>query len=213
MIYFLSDMHGGERIGELTKYLEEATDDDLLIILGDSGIKFRDTEENKAFDELLLSSEKKIAMLDGNHENFKYLYSFPEEDWCGGRVHRLTKNVVHLMRGYVFNIQGSSFFVFGGCNSSAKWRDLGLWQPEEAPTEKELALAYENLEKHGNRIDYILTHKYEQGNGTRTQSLFDLCNFINENVDFKLWYAGHWHANKRIDEKHILIYDKLIPLE
>ena len=59
MIYFLSDQHGGECIGELTKYLEEATDSDLLIILGDVGIKFRDNEENRAFDELLLSANKR----------------------------------------------------------------------------------------------------------------------------------------------------------
>ena len=101
MIYLLSDQHGGENIGELTKYLDTAGDDDLLIILGDVGVRFRDTEENRAFDELFLSSKKKIAFLDGNHENFDYIYSFPEEDWCGGRVHRLTENIVHLERGYI----------------------------------------------------------------------------------------------------------------
>ena len=76
MIYFLSDLHGGERIGELTKYLDEAGDSDLLIVLGDIGLKFRDTEENRAFDDLILSSKKKIAFIDGNHENFDFLETF-----------------------------------------------------------------------------------------------------------------------------------------
>lgn len=212
MIYFLSDQHGGEKTGDLNKYLDTGRDGDLLIILGDIGLKFRDTEENRAFDELVLSSKKKIAFLDGNHENFKYIYSFPQEEWNGGVVHRLTENVVHLERGYVYEIDGKSFFVFGGCNSSAKWKDLGLWQPEEAPNEEELSRAYANLEKYGNKVDYILTHKYEVGKGTRTEELFQLCAFIDQNVEFKHWYAGHWHANKPADEKHTFIYDELFEL-
>lgn len=213
MIYFLADQHGGERIGELTKYIEEAGDRDLLIILGDSGIKFTDTEENRAFDELLISSTKNIAILDGNHENFKYIYSFPEEEWCGGKVHRLTDHLIHLERGYVYEIDGKSFFAFGGCNSSGRWKQLGLWQPEEAPTEEELARAYANLERYDRKVDYVLMHKYEVGRGTRTEELLELCSFIDKEVDFKHFYAGHWHTNEAIDDKHTLVYDVLLPLE
>jgi predicted phosphodiesterase len=126
MIWFLSDQHGGERIGELTKYLEEANDDDLLIILGDLGLKFRDTEENRAFDELVLSSKKKIAFIDGNHENFDYLESFPMGERYGAPVRNLTENVGWLQRGYIYKISGKSFFVFGGCRSGAKWKNMGL---------------------------------------------------------------------------------------
>lgn len=213
MIYFLSDQHGGEKIGELQKYLNTARDDDLLIVLGDVGLRFRDTDENRAFDELFLSSNKKIAFLDGNHENFDYIYSFPEEDWCGGRVHRLTENIVHLERGYIYGIDGKSFFVFGGCNSSAKWRELGLWWSQEAPTEEELARAYSNLRACGYKVDYVLTHKYEEGKGTRTEELLSLCRFIDEKVDFKHYYAGHWHTTRREDKKHTFVYDTIIPLD
>ena len=213
MIYFLSDQHGGEAVGELTKYLEEANDDDLLIILGDLGLKFTDKEENKKFDELFLSSKKKIAFIDGNHENFDYLYSFPIGEMYGAPVHILTENIVHLMRGYIYDIKGKSFFVFGGCRSGAKWKELGLWWPQDAPTEEELDRAYKNLNAAGNKVDYVLTHKYEEGKGTQTPDLFNLCKYINESVDFKLWYAGHWHEQRRIDDKHVLIYDKLVEIE
>jgi predicted phosphodiesterase len=213
MIYLLADQHGGERVGELQKYIDTANDGDLLIILGDIGLKFRDTEENRAFDELILSSSKKIAFLDGNHENFKYIYSFPEEDWCGGRVHRLSENVIHLERGYIYEIDGKSFFTFGGCISSERWRELGLWQPEEAPTEAELRRAYANLDACGRKVDYVLMHKYENGRGTRTPELLLLSSFIDSEVEFKHLYAGHWHQTFSIDEKHSFVYDELIPLE
>ena len=214
MIYFLSDQHGGERVGELKKYYEIATENDLLIILGDVGLNFTDTEENRAFDELFLSATKRIAFLDGNHENFRYIYSYPEENWHGGKVHRLTENIVHLERGYVYEIAGKSFFVFGGCKSSAKWKDLGLWQEEEIPTEQEISRAYENLKKYGNCVDYILTHKYEQTppDATFCPDLGELEKYIDANVSYKHWYCGHSHKYRELDEKHTIIYDEPIKL-
>ena len=214
MIYFLSDQHGGERIGELTKYLNEASDSDLLIILGDIGLKFRDTEENRAFDELFLSSKKNIAFIDGNHENFDFLESFPMGERYGAPVRVLSENIVWLQRGYVYEIEGKSFFVFGGCNSGAKWKPRGLWWPQEAPTEEQLARAYANLAVRDNKVDYILTHKCEQGIGkTHTPALHELCDYIRENVDYKMWYAGHWHTYKSGGDKLIFVYDQLVPLE
>ena len=213
MIYFLSDQHGGERIGELTKYLEEATDDDLLIILGDVGLKFRDTEENRAFDELLLSAKKKIAFIDGNHENFDYLESFPMGERYGAPVRILTDNLVWLQRGYIYKIEGTSFFVFGGCRSGAKWKTMGLWWPQEAPTECELTRAYANLKAANNKVDYVLTHKYEEGLGTGTAELYDLCDYINKNVEYKMWYAGHWHEYRSGGDKLLFVYDVLVPLD
>ena len=213
MIRFLSDQHGGERIGELTKYLEEAGDDDLLIILGDLGLKFRDTEENRAFDELVLSSKKKIAFIDGNHENFDYLESFPIGERYGAPVRVLTENVVWLLRGYIYKIDGKSFFVFGGCRSGSKWKPLGLWWPQEAPTEGELTRAYANLKAAGNKVDYVLTHKYETNPEKGPPELYALCDYINKNVEFKSWYAGHWHEYRRGGEKLLFVYDVLVPLE
>ena len=213
MIYLLSDEHGGEKVGDLKKYIQNNNDNNLLIILGDVGLKFADTKENKEFDEFLLSSKNKIAIIDGNHENFKYLYSFPEENWGGGVIHRITDNIIHLERGYVYEIDGKTFFVFGGCKSSKKWKEQGLWQIEEAPTEEEILRAYENLKKYNYKVDYILMHKYEKGEGEPTKELLDLCSFIDKNVDFKHFYAGHWHYAKAIDSKHTIVYDKLVEIK
>ncbi len=213
MIYFLSDQHGGERMGEFEKYLDTSDPSDLLIILGDVGLRFDDTEENRRFDELFLSSKKNIAFIDGNHENFRYLYSFPKEEWNGGEVHRITENIVHLMRGNVYEIEGNSFFVFGGCKSSAKWHGTEQWQPQESPSDEEIATAYRNLEKHGNRVDYILTHKHNQRRGTTTEQLIPLEDYIENNVEYRHWYAGHWHKNMEFDEKHTYVYDLLLKLK
>lgn len=207
MIYFLSDLHGDMSFINSSEYFRKATDNDLLIILGDVGLNFEKTQENKKFDKSFLSLNKNIAFLDGNHEDFDYLNSFPQEDWNGGKVGRITEKIVHLKRGNVYNIKGQTFFVFGGCKSSAKWKEMGLWHPEEMPDEAELTLAYENLKKHNFKIDYILTHKYEK-NKENQDNLQKLTDFIDDNVQFKKWYCGHWHENKIIDNKHTVIYDR-----
>ena len=214
MIWLLSDPHGGENIQGLLQYLETAREDDLLILLGDVGLQFADTEENRRFDQLLFSTDKHIAFLDGNHENFAYINSFPVEDWNGGKIHRLTDHLVHLMRGNIYTIENKTFFVFGGCKSSARWKEMGLWYPGEEPEPGEIALAHKNLALHNHRVDYILTHKYEEtpAKGTYCPDLQELVSYLEANVSYHHWYAGHWHKNCQVDSTHSIIFEPAIPL-
>ena len=214
MVYLISDVHGKMDFKGLIEYVHTAEKDDLLIILGDVGLNFGSKEENRVFTEYFLSIQKNIAIVDGNHENFAYLKSFPEEDWHGGRIHRLTENIVHLQRGNAFEIEGNRFFVFGGCKSSQVWHTLGLYYPGEEPESAELALAYETIRKHNFSFDYILTHKYEQTppDATFCPELGALETYIDENVSFRHWYCGHSHRHRELDGKHTIIYDELICL-
>lgn len=214
MVFLLSDIHSDFSFPGFKDYIENKADSDLLIILGDTGLSFEKTNENLVFTNNFLSVKKNIALIDGNHENFPYLNSFPEEEWNGGKVRRMSENIVLLKRGNIYCIEGKKFFVFGGCKSSPKWHEMGLSYPGEEPTDEELKTAYSNLEKHKFMVDYILTHKYEEipGKGTVCEKLQELNKFIDDKVSFKKWYCGHWHKEKEIDDKHIVIYDKLIAL-
>ena len=126
MIYLISDIHGDKDFKGLKEYAANAGEEDLLIILGDVGLAFEQTEENRTFTQFFMGLQRPIAIVDGNHENFAFLNSFPQEEWNGGRVHRLSSHIVHLMRGNIYNLEEKSFFVFGGCKSSAKWAQMGL---------------------------------------------------------------------------------------
>ena len=61
-----------------------------------------------------------ILFVDGIHENFDLLESYPEEEYAGGRVHRIGTNLRHLMRGELFTIEGKKIFAFGGGESIEK---------------------------------------------------------------------------------------------
>ena len=194
MIWFLSDPHGGQDMDGFDNYLSFCKEDDLLIVLGDMELHFRDTDMNREFTAFFEKLPCQIAFIDGNHENFDHLYDLPEEDWCGGRVHRLSP--------------------MGGCKSTQKWKDSGLWWPQEEPTADEIALGYENLKKHGNQVDYILTHKHRVENPEADpMTLQGLTNFIEENVTYQHWYSGHWHKTVFPDDRHTVVFQEPIALK
>ena len=77
--------------------------------------------------------------------------------------------------------------------------------------EEQCEFAKENLRKHNLSVDYVLTHKREQSKSSvpRDEKLYDLCEFIEANVDYKKWYFGHSHKKCEVDAKHEFIYDEL----
>ena len=95
------------------------TKDDYVIILGDFGLVW-DNEESPYETYWLNWLEEKpwtTLFIDGNHENFDRLNSYPIEYWNGGKVQRIRPSIMHLMRGQVFELQGKKFFTFGGASS------------------------------------------------------------------------------------------------
>ncbi len=216
MIYFLSDFHGGEATEGLRDYLTFCRPDDWLIVLGDVGLQFENTAANRAFTDWFLALTCRIAIVDGNHENNAFLASFPEEDWCGGKIHRLSPSIVHLQRGYIFDIEGKRFFVMGGCKSSAKWKEQGLWYAGECPDEAELRRGYASLQACGNAVDYVLTHAYwreeEMPTALQPPTVEELITYIDEAVSFTHWYSGHRHWEGQLDEKHTVVYKTPVAL-
>lgn len=93
------------------------TREDYVIICGDFGCVWSLDSRDDINLNWLAKKPFTVLFVDGNHENFDKLYQYPEKDWHGGRVHELRPNVLHLMRGYVFDIQGHSFFCMGGAMS------------------------------------------------------------------------------------------------
>lgn len=101
-----------------------------------------------------------ILFIDGNHENFESLNSYPVEVWIGGKVHRISDSIIHLMRGQVFMIESKSFFTFGGALSFDKARRIEekSWWKEEMPTPEDYKEALINSATANYDVDYIVSH-------------------------------------------------------
>lgn len=81
-----------------------------------------------------------------------------------------------------------------------------------------MQLGINNLEKHGNKIDFILSHSpstselYLMGGKGLYQSDV-LTNYLEEikaNTNYKRHLFGHMHINKAINDKDICLYEQII---
>lgn len=192
MIYITGDCHSDfyRFTTEVFPEQLEMTREDTVIICGDfGGVWYQENSEyiqreNMELD-FLESRPFTTVFVDGNHENFDRLNSFPVKEWNGGLVHVIRPHVLHLMRGETYSIESRTFFAFGGASShdihdgildgdDSNWKEKakeldkqdkymyrikGLsWWPQELPTEEEMDNGYYNLERNSGCVDFIITH-------------------------------------------------------
>ena len=154
MFYITGDTHGTvdwEKINTSNfpeqKYM--STQNDFLIVTGDFGGIWDGAEQDryvlKAYDQRNFTT----LFIDGNRENHDLLDKYPVEKWNGGKVHKISDRVIHLMRGQVYSIFGTTFFTMGGAESTDKeYRKEGeSWWAREMPSDEEYEEALRNLEK------------------------------------------------------------------
>lgn len=122
-----------------------------------------------------------------------------------------------MMRGQVFEIDGKTFFTMGGAASHDKeHRREGIsWWPGEMPSQAEYAEAERNLEKHNWKVDYVITHCAPTSLQTylsvdyQPDELTTFFESLYERLDWKTWYAGHYHRDQLCGRYRILYKDIL----
>lgn len=216
MIYITGDTHGNYNDFKDRVTKVNVQPGDTVIICGDFGFVWGDAVHDRFLNELT-EFPFTIAFIDGNHENFELLYQYPVCDWNGGKIHEVRDNIFHLMRGECFKIEGKTFFCFGGAYSIDKMyrRPYIEWWPQEQPDNAEYNNARRNLEFLDYKVDYVLTHtipdsfiyrlnmKPDRHDAQLTGYLEWLC----RKLDFRHWFAGHFHEDKRMDDLTILYHD------
>lgn len=220
-IFISGDTHGDIDIKKFTtKNFPHNNIDrsDIVIICGDFGGVWYGNKKDNYILKWWENKPWTTVFIDGNHENFETLYSYPIEEWCGGKIHKICPHVYHLMRGEIFNINGNTFFTMGGATSHDKWcrKDRVSWWEEEIPTVKEMEYGLNNLEKHGNNIDYIIAHSIPTSNLLEVSThcekdcITDYWDIIKTTVKYKKFFSGHYHKDKEISDNIRLIYNDII---
>ena len=244
-IFITGDTHGmidWEKINT-TRFPEQKnlTKNDYLIILGDFGGIWGDEGEDRYIIKTYEKRNFTTLFIDGNHENHDLLDSYPVEEWHGGKIHKISNSVFHLMRGQVFEIDGKTFFTMGGAESTDKqYRKEGQsWWVREMPSDKEYKEARKNLAQYDFKVDVVLTHCAPEGyiweklnpiyesdmskiisepmgsivarSGNRLTRFFDSL-ILARHLEFKHWYFGHYHRNMDWD-KFSLVYNKVRALD
>lgn len=202
MIYITGDTHGLINFDKLKKYFSKlyTTDQEFLIILGDTGIVWSDNEH---YISEYSGLGPTVFFIDGNHDNFDLLNKFPVVEMFGAKCHRLISNVYHILRGEIITLNDLSFLCMGGATSIDKHlREEGIsWWKDENITDLDMQNALNNLEKHSYKVDYVLTHcapsKYvNKMFGYKSDDDTDKLAKLEYYTEFKHWYFGHYHADK-----------------
>lgn len=228
MIFVTGDTHGLQDFNKLHIFAGEnnkLTKNDYVIIAGDFGALWNENTlalNLRAYSQLPFT----ILFVDGNHENFNLLNTYPVEQWHGGKVHKIKPDIIHLMRGQVFEIDGKSIFTFGGATSIDKFMRIeGLsWWREELPDDNDLSEAIKNLSRYKNNVDYVITHScgeraltypplksrnFQTGIYPENRML----SYFEDTVKFKHWYFGHYHLDGKLNDGMTVLYQNIIELE
>ena len=249
MIFVTGDTHAdfeGRFNTEAFPEQKQMTKEDFLIICGDFGGIWDAGGESKTEKWWLNWFEARrftTLFIDGNHENHERLATYPVQEWNGGKVHVIRPHVLHLMRGQVFTLQGTTFFTFGGAQShdirggilepddpdfetnyriaeqgSLPFRINHLsWWKEEMPSAEEMEEGLQNLAAHNNTVDFIVTHCcssstqiFLAGPMYQPDAATTYLEQIKNTVSYKKWFFGHYHDNRNVFDKELLLYEQLV---
>lgn len=219
MIYVTGDTHGDINRFKAMRKLRRG---DTLIICGDFGFFWDDSRKERAVLRKLARKKYTVAFIDGCHENFDILERFPVTEWNGGKARIINGNIVHLMRGQVYTIEGKKIFTFGGGHSQDfEFRNEGTkWWKREQPTHEEIREAIKNLEEHENCVDYIITHEppvsLKECLNVDVLQRLEVHAFFEDIIKactFRKWFFGKCHIDKHIPIKFYAVFNNVTPLK
>ncbi len=199
--------------------LSKMTREDYVIVLGDFGLFWKKGDKYNARNmQQVQDLPYTLLFLDGNHENFDWLENFPVIEKFGGKVQWCGKNILHMMRGEIYTIDGKRFFVCGGATSMDKEfrQPYVSWWPEENISSAEARKAIENLDHATEPIDFILTHTCPESiveQMFKVPVIYDVTakflDVIKDRLPSTPWYFGHWHKDKDWGRFHAM-YNRVL---
>lgn len=228
MIYITGDTHGNmSRIQYFCSRLQTKLSD-ILIILGDAGINYYGPESRKdrKIKEELKSLPITLFCIHGNHEmRPQTIDSYKLRTFKGGKVwvEDEYSNIIFAKDGEFYNFKENGVnyktLVIGGAYSVDKYYRLSRgynWFEDEQPSKQIKERVEQQIKKNGYSVDVVLTHtcplKYEPrewflpmiNQNSVDKSTEEWLDKIEENLEYKKWYCGHYHGEKKIDKLEFL---------
>lgn len=226
MIYITGDTHGDfARIRDFCVGFD-TQEEDIMIILGDAGINYYGAPYDDHKKESLSYYPIQFFCIHGNHEcRPQNIETYIEKEFHGGMVYVEEKypNIMFAKDGEIYDFNGSKVLVIGGAYSVDKDYRIHYgyqWWNDEQPSLEVKQRVESKLDEVNWHVDVVLTHttplKYEPTEAFLegiNQNLVDKSteiwlDHIEERLDYKKWYCGHYHIDKKID-KIELMFNKI----
>ena len=217
MIYITGDTHGNfQRIKEFCQE-QQTTTNDYLIILGDAGINYFGTPDNKLKEELTKIPITFLCVYGNHEERPENIKTYQEINLFAGIMYQEKNypNLLFFKDSEIYTILNKKVLVIGGAFSVNK--DLMIergykWFKDEQPSELIKKQTLNNLKENNYQVDYILSHTcpykylpYEMfyigiNQDEVDQSTEKFLDLIEELTDYHKWYCGHFHTDKVVDK-------------
>lgn len=225
MIYITGDKHGNYSDVFDFCYKHKTTTYDIMIILGDAGINYFLNDKDYILKNSLLGLPITLFCIHGNHEERpENIKTYKTKSFHNGLVYYEEEypNILFAKDGEIYDFNNKKTLVIGGAYSIDKEYRLKMgynWYKSEQPTEEIKHRVKDILKKNGNKIDVILSHtcpiKYEPveaflnfiDQSTVDKSTETFLNELEENSQYKIWYCGHYHIDKKIDKIRFMMND------
>lgn len=225
MIYLTGDTHRDfDRIFDFCAD-NDTTTDDVLIILGDSGITFFLDDRDYELKKRLSTLEVTLLCIHGNHEERPFMIdSYIEKEWRGGVVYCEEEfpSLLFAKDGEIYSLEGRRVIEIGGAYSVDKFYRLRSgfpWFPTEQPTDEIMDDVERALDGAGWKVDAVLSHttplKYVPtemflpsiDQSTVDKTTEERLDTIENRLDYERWYCGHFHCSKKADRITIMFED------
>ena len=233
-IFITGDQHGSIDNIRYLDSINNLSENDLVISLGDFGVPYWSAKKKSKNDmetlELFDKFHTNYAIIQGNHsKRFEHVKWFRQTKFCGANSFYCPKypNFHFLQNGEVYNFNNMTFLVMGGGYSVDKYIRLEkgwTWEPEEQLNNEE-KIKIRNLISENTNYNFILTHVAP----LELQPTWLFLNFIDQStvetdeeeflseirkqINYTGWFFGHYHGDYIIDDKEYLLYNNYVEIK
>lgn len=220
MIYITGDTHGNFYNIENFCKRNKTTRDDVIIILGDVGLNYYGDKKDRIAKQFCQELPITLFCIHGNHEQrASNIDSYKEKIFFSNLVYfeENYPNILFAEDGLFYTIDNKRCLVVGGAYSVDKYyrlsRGWNWWSDEQIGDEVKSLIEF-CLEKESPEV--LLTHtcpyKYvpretflpQIDQSTVDNSMEQWFDKIEEQIEYKKWYCGHYHIQKSIDKIRFL---------
>lgn len=225
MVYVTGDTHCDFSRFESFCAEKATTQEDIMIILGDSGLNYNGNFRDERTKENASAYPLTFFCIHGNHEKrASAIYTYKTRVFCGGVVYYEEKypKLLFAKDGEIYRFNGYDCIAVGGAFSIDRMRRAAYgypWYPDEQPSDEVKKHVEEVLDRRNRKIDVILSHtcprKYEPSEvflegydqysiDKTTENWFDT---IENHVAYQYWYCGHFHTKKQTGKLRFMFED------
>lgn len=225
MIYITGDTHGD--MSRIVRFCEriETSKEDIMIILGDAGLNYYGDSRDRRNKERVSNLPITLFCIHGNHERrLATIAGYELHEWYGGKVwvEDAHPNIFFAMDGEIYDIADMKTIVIGGAYSVDKFYRLNRgynWFEDEQPSDEIKAYVEKKLSNNNRNVDVVLSHTVPYDyrpvdlflpmidQSTVDESTELWLGELEKKLDYKWWYAGHYHTSRIRNRVQIMFED------